>query len=183
MLLLAALLVLFGCVNDGGYRVLSFFFDGVPAPGTSKGGGQPASQAGTVANGQAPKAATTAAPFADAPPVVFPHRPYSQGSCGSCHDVTSSNARVKEGNDLCFMCHATVLTGKAVVHAAATADCLICHDPHKSQNAKLLVKRIPDLCLDCHTRDAVEEKHGEIANCLSCHNPHESDMTALLDFK
>jgi predicted CXXCH cytochrome family protein len=182
ILLLAVTLLLSGCLNNGGYRVLSFFFDGVPVPGSAKSSGEHPTQGGGEADGQAPES-TTAAPSNAAVPAVSMHSPYAKGSCASCHDVSSSNARLKEGNDLCLMCHTTVLTGREVVHVVAMIDCLICHDPHTSVNAKLLVRGVPDLCLDCHTRDSVEEKHGEIAGCLSCHNPHESDMASLLDFK
>ena len=181
-LLVVSALVLSGCLDDTGYRIASFFFDGVPAPGAKQVGEQAANQAGTGLKVQAPEAGK---PASSAPeiPVVYAHSPYAKGSCRSCHDATSSNALVREGNDLCLTCHATALTGKKVVHVAALADCLICHNPHTSGFERLLVKSVPDLCLDCHDRDAVEKKHGEIADCRTCHNPHESDSAALLDFK
>jgi predicted CXXCH cytochrome family protein len=181
-LLLVVGMLLSGCLNDGGYRIASFFFDGVPAPGDKKAGDQAAKQADAEVKAQAPDAGKTTASPAPAAPVVYSHGPYAKGSCRSCHDSTSSNALVKEGNDLCLTCHGTILTGKAVVHVAVMAGCLTCHDPHKSGIERLLVKSVPDLCLDCHARDAVEKQHGEIADCRSCHNPHESDSAALLDF-
>ena len=182
-LLLIFAFLLSGCLNDGGYRIASFFFDGLPAPGEKQGGEKAAKQAGTEVKVQSPEAGTTAASPVPATPAVFAHSPYAKGSCGSCHDVKSSNALLRTGTDLCLACHTTTLTGKQVVHVAAMADCLICHDPHKSGIEKLLVRSVPDLCLDCHVRDATEKKHGEIADCRSCHNPHESDSAALLEFK
>jgi len=185
-LLLVVGLLLSGCLDGRGYRIASFFFDGVPAPGEKQGGEQAAAQAGAEAKARSPDAGdagkTTASP-APAAPAVYAHSPYAKGSCGSCHDAKSSNALVKEGNDLCLTCHGTILTGKVVVHVAVMAGCLTCHNPHKSGIERLLVKSVPDLCLDCHARASVEEKHGEIADCRSCHNPHESDSPALLDFK
>jgi predicted CXXCH cytochrome family protein len=187
VVLLAVVLLLSSCLNEGGYRIASFFFDGVPAPGEARGvapgGEQAAEPARSEAGAPAPDAgASKSSPAPEAPP-VFTHGPYAKGSCASCHDVGSSNALVKEGNDLCLTCHGTILTGKQVVHVAAAADCLICHAPHKSGVERLLVKSVPDLCLDCHMRDAVEKVHGEIADCRACHNPHESDSAALLEFK
>jgi predicted CXXCH cytochrome family protein len=183
VLLLIFASLLSGCLNDGGSRIASFFFDGVPAPGEKHGGAEAAKQAGTEVKVQSPEAGRAAASPAPATPAVYAHSPYAKGMCASCHEVTSSNALVKTGNDLCLTCHTTTLTGKEIVHVAAMADCLICHDPHKSGIERLLVKSVPDLCLDCHKRDEVEEKHGEIADCRSCHNPHESDSASLLEFK
>lgn len=182
LVLLALALALSGCLNDGGYRVASIFFDGVPAPAEKKGDAPVATKVPADDKGAPEAAVTTAAP-APAVPAVFTHSPYAKGSCRSCHDVKASNTLVKTGNDLCFTCHTTILTGKKVVHAAAMSDCLICHDPHRSGTEKLLVKKVPDLCLDCHERDKMEEKHGEIADCRSCHNPHEADSDSLLEFK
>ena len=182
-LLLVVGLLLSGCLDGRGYRITSFFFDGVPAPGEKQGGEQAAAQAGAEAKARSPDAGDAGKTTASPAPAVYAHSPYAKGSCGSCHDAKSSNALVKEGNDLCLTCHGTILTGKVVVHVAVMAGCLTCHDPHKSGIERLLVKSVPDLCLDCHTRDAVQEKHGEIADCRSCHNPHESGSPALLDFK
>jgi predicted CXXCH cytochrome family protein len=189
--LLAVVLLLSSCLNEGGYRVASFFFDGVPAPGEARGGapgGAPGAEQGaeparSEAGAQASVAGASKSPPAPEASPVFTHSPYAKGSCASCHNVGSSNALVKEGNDLCLTCHGKILTGKQVVHVAAAADCLICHAPHKSGVERLLVKSVPDLCLDCHARDALEKVHGEIADCRACHNPHESDSATLLEFK
>jgi predicted CXXCH cytochrome family protein len=180
-LLLALSLLLCGCLEDRGYRVLRFFFDGVPAPGAEKDGGQVSGWTEPDAKPAGPAADTK--PVDPGIPLVFTHSPYAKGSCGSCHDARSSNALAREGNDLCLACHTAILTGKSVVHMPAENDCRSCHAPHSSGVQGLLLKSVPDLCLDCHAREAVEKQHGGIADCRTCHNPHESDTAALLEFR
>ena len=35
-------------------------------------------------------------------------------------------------------------------HQLVHEDCTNCHNPHSSQNARLLKETVPFLCLDCH---------------------------------
>src|SRR5208283_4328753 len=83
--------------------------------------------------------------------------------CLSCHEVRVNRdiTRVKlitaTPLTLCLTCHkdknASTLTGK--IHPPDARDCLKCHDPHKSDNAALLLKatsgdQTKNLCLTCH---------------------------------
>ncbi len=118
----------------------------------------------------------------EAGPEASLHVPFLSGSCSVCHDVENSYALFMEGTDLCLMCHGDTLSGAAVTHIPAMSDCMICHTPHQSQNARLLKQPVEELCLECHDRTRVEEVHGAVMECTSCHTPHQSDSEALLKF-
>jgi predicted CXXCH cytochrome family protein len=63
-------------------------------------------------------------------------------------------------------------------------DCANCHNPHQSNEAKLLAKSLPALCLDCHdAKDLKADKsHAGTDNrsCLECHDPHGGNNSNLL---
>ncbi|HEY4716372.1 MAG TPA: cytochrome c3 family protein [bacterium] len=66
------------------------------------------------------------------------------------------------------------------IHGAVkTGRCIACHDPHQSDNVKLLrFARHGDLCYQCHSddltgRESVHPPAGE-GDCLGCHSPHGS---------
>jgi predicted CXXCH cytochrome family protein len=117
--------------------------------------------------------------------------------CTQCHAYTESPeaekgkiALMAEGNDLCFACHTDIqekLKNKKTPHAPAQEDCLTCHDPHASNNEKLLKDKQQDLCAACHT-DVGEMLskskfiHGAIKDhgCSACHDPHASDTAKML---
>ena len=122
----------------------------------------------------------------------FVHSPFGAGECASCHqpqtgkrhpDDKGSVTPVEVGAKLCYMCHES-LSGKKYVHApVASGDCIACHNPHASSNAKLLKISGAPLCLTCH-EDKFRHKFGhgpvEAGNCLVCHDPHQSDNRKLL---
>jgi predicted CXXCH cytochrome family protein len=171
-----------GCTALDSYKVASFFFDGVPDPRATKPAAAPGEGPATSAGAGQGTGQKPAAPK-DPEPVIHLHKPYETGMCSSCHDPRSSNGLVREGNALCLLCHGKILKGKANQHVVAVEDCLICHNPHKSPNERILVDKVPDLCLGCHDRAAVEEQHGSVDDCRNCHNPHASDEPKLLEFK
>ncbi len=180
---LALPLLLGGCAAETRFRIASFLFDGVPPPASAR---EAAAEAGQGME-QGPKAALPATePVQQAAPLLVSgstHKPFGDRSCASCHDTGTSNRLRREGNELCFTCHAAVITGKRVVHVPAQAECLLCHLPHKAENVRLLQQPLPDICLMCHAREEMVAVHGEIGECLTCHNPHESDEDRLLDFE
>ena len=180
MVLLALPVVLAGCAHGVGYRIASFLFDGVPAPQAEREEPAESAAASRLPDAPGTGASEEAAP---AQPASFTHAPFARGSCGSCHDGERSNRLSREGPELCTGCHPGVLTGKPVVHGVAAADCLLCHNPHRSPVARLLSKPVVEVCLDCHVRREVEQVHGQILDCTSCHNPHESDSASLLEFR
>ena len=112
-----------GCSQDRRYKVLSFFFDGVPAPGGVRAGER----------------------------TVYQHKPYADGKCGLCHvsdDIDMSIARptniTQMSSSLCLRCHEKVRTEHLIMHGPVTAtECLMCHNPHESSVAHLLKAPAP----------------------------------------
>ncbi len=117
--------------------------------------------------------------------------------CPSCHSgidaqkvphkktTTFSKGLSAEQPDLCYGCHDKAMFSKKHIHPAVAMGCTGCHDPHASQNEKLLVSAVPDLCFNCHDKGDFSRKnvHQPVAGgmCLTCHNPHSSDSTWLLN--
>ncbi len=160
-----------GCAGSTRYRVLSIFFDGVPAPVE-----EPVAEPGTAPGGTA-----SGAP-ARLGRVV--HEPYANKECGACHDPGAGNSLTAPNGELCLQCHDLDL-GKRYVHGplASTGGCLVCHDPHSSPYRALLVSESDGFCLDCHDRSALgpaDGHAGERTNCTACHEAHMSDRRYLL---
>ena len=155
-----------GCVTERSYKVLSFFFDGVPVP--SKPGG----------NGNGVKVAKAAVSEKKG----SMHGPYAAKNCDGCHS-RSTNALVRPVEELCVYCHKIQMDKKWIHGPLVSGGCRVCHLPHTSPNAYLLVSDSKDFCFYCHTRRDFErnpahEKAGLV--CISCHEPHMSDIKYLL---
>jgi predicted CXXCH cytochrome family protein len=62
--------------------------------------------------------------------------------------------------------------------------CSSCHNPHGSDQPKLLVAAIPALCFTCHSQDSLVKKNLHATavqgKCLTCHAPHASDRAYVL---
>lgn len=113
-------------------------------------------------------------------------------SCDSCHESTGAphpkqGARtfklVQEPPDLCYTCHDS-FGNKSVVHPPVQEGmCTTCHNPHASDQPKLLVQPIKDLCTSCHSdQTSAKFLHRPVStgNCTACHSPHASDHAGLL---
>ncbi len=130
------------------------------------------------------------------------HHPVKEGalSCTSCHDQhggkqTSLTSKTAE----CTQCHQAVRGPHAFDHAPVAEDCATCHNPHGSQNRKMLKLAEPMLCLQCHS--VAGNRHGQpvgsanasgngliisataLRNCSSCYNAvHGSSIDQHLRF-
>jgi predicted CXXCH cytochrome family protein len=86
------------------------------------------------------------------------HHPVPEGdlSCISCHDPHKGSVRPGGGtsllseNDSCLQCHSEQRGPFVFEHQALREGCTVCHAPHGSINAKLLIERDANLCLKCH---------------------------------
>ena len=160
-----------GC-GPKNYKVLSFFFDGVPLPvdeaGPSKDFNAKTAGGGTVKKGKPSS-----------------HGPYAAKLCNACHNVrggAAGGSLVLPVQELCFKCH-VFNTGLYVHGPIAAGGCLICHDPHGSANKFLLTSASESFCFHCHAQKDIELNKAHEKNqmdCTSCHAPHVSDRRYLL---
>ncbi|NOZ13645.1 MAG: hypothetical protein GXO69_08385 [Acidobacteria bacterium] len=177
---LTGLLLLSACTPEKKYRVLSFFFDGVPNPSLS--GKESNSKAGPeksqiIAAQKAIRKARNKRREKKPETYVSQHPPYVNRQCERCHNQTSRNMLVSSKAELCFNCHEkSKFTGPYVHGPVAVGACLMCHLPHRSVNPSLLVKKTPGLCLQCHNKTDIfaNENHEGVTDCLECHQPHVS---------
>ena len=169
----AAVLIFFAAITVIGcaatpqerYRVLSFFFDGVPNP-------------------DAPKRSSVAS--AGSGRQTYVHKPYQDNLCNSCHLNTSDIfARAQVREDVCLDCHQNVPTQYAVMHGpVVNNECRRCHSPHSSTIPHLLKQPSPDVCTQCHEPAIVSTLHrppfDPQASCIDCHSGHGGPNHQLL---
>lgn len=120
--------------------------------------------------------------------------------CSSCHNPMGTfdvKAMIKADsvNDLCYKCHAEKRGPYAFDHPPVPENCLNCHEMHGSNHSRLLVRKVPLLCQNCHTvsghpsrpytnlssfgGSATAQKNKFFARgCLNCHgNIHGSSLS------
>jgi predicted CXXCH cytochrome family protein len=112
--------------------------------------------------------------------------------CDTCHESTATPHPQKgkktfkltqEPPELCTACHDAIGTKSDVHPPAKEGMCTTCHDPHASNEPKLLVAPMKELCTTCHSDKAdLPHMHGPAGagDCTACHAAHESDTKALL---
>ena len=113
-------------------------------------------------------------------------------NCDGCHESVDT-PHPKKGQktfkltqdppDLCYTCHEK-FGDKSLVHFPVQSGmCTTCHNPHSSNQPKLLAQPLKDVCGACHA-DHVSFKviHGPVStgDCTACHTPHESNTKKLL---
>jgi predicted CXXCH cytochrome family protein len=162
-----SLALLPACAEDTRYRVLTFFFDGVPEPGA------------TVRQKEVGDGLPAAATPAERRParLVYAHQPYRENECRDCHNPNGSWLIRTPAEGLCQQCHPDVPGSQPYVHGPAAANaCCACHHPHESPFRWLLIRDPKDICLQCHMRSdlTMGPHHTETAEqpCLACHDPH-----------
>lgn len=89
------------------------------------------------------------------------HHPVLEGkmNCVQCHDPHGMDIMKPAGglamarlNESCSECHREETRPHVFEHAALREGCTVCHSPHGSINAKMLVQRDMNLCLRCHAQ-------------------------------
>ena len=123
-------------------------------------------------------------------PMKSVHPGNKDGKCEQCHlrhGLVPKLLLKKQGNDVCFSCHAKEKIGmnKSRVHTALkTGKCTACHNPHASQGSHLLTAEGPEACYKCHKKENFEkkDKHPVLGKdgCRACHVAHGSDLDSLL---
>jgi DmsE family decaheme c-type cytochrome len=118
----------------------------------------------------------------------FAHRIGQGGlSCLSCHEAHNRGGResirpTAAGELACFNCHTDKRGPHVFPHGAISAgDCMNCHDPHGSANARMLKRaNTTQLCLECHSPTTMASagsqppsfhniSNARFQNCTTCH--------------
>ncbi len=114
------------------------------------------------------------------------------GTCDTCHQAVLTPHPQKKQKTfkfteevpaLCYQCHAAFGTKKYVHSPVKEGMCTTCHNPHDSNEPKLLSQPMKELCTSCHAdKSGFKYEHGPTAtgDCTSCHNPHESENARLV---
>jgi len=167
------------CDPETQYKVLSFFFDGVPLPPSM----QPAvvDTMQSAGNDSIPQLAEALTPKKPSAPTVYLHPPYKERKCDVCHESEGGQRLLEARPDLvCRKCHEQFNQEYRFVHGpVAVGQCLRCHNPHSTKNPYLLIRKGEEVCTYCHeeiNRWSISAHASEgPLNCLQCHSPHYSN--------
>ncbi|MFC1793170.1 cytochrome c3 family protein [Planctomycetota bacterium] len=111
--------------------------------------------------------------------------------CVTCHGDQAEQASsdmpylVASVPKLCYECHKDYISLAGWVHGpVAMGECLLCHEPHKTDNKSLLRKPVPELCYQCHETKMLQLVANHLdksfAQCNDCHDGHTSSSRMLL---
>lgn len=119
------------------------------------------------------------------PVTVSVHPAYQSKLCEKCHDVNHSYRLINRQPEICYTCHKSFEEIYDVLHGPVAAGfCTTCHQPHQSENIKLLVLPVREVCQYCHQPGDVKKNqaHQKASNdnCMSCHNAHGGKTSNLL---
>ena len=186
MLACSLLAMMVGCQSEAGYKVLTFFFEGVPPPGSSKRVRQARKAAKPVTYTQEEVAARILAARLAKQKFGVKHEPARD--CSNCHQGSlGSGLRElrKPLPDLCYKCHENYESSRENLHGpVVVGECLFCHESHSSSYVKLQTAPQPDLCYKCHTRKdvALTDIHKDVLGsiCTDCHDPHTGSSKKIL---
>jgi DmsE family decaheme c-type cytochrome len=111
-------------------------------------------------------------------------------TCHSVHDPKGDHQlKAASQMQLCATCHQAIVNKQFRTHhmpvREAELTCGSCHNPHGSQNVRLLKvgTTIDESCTSCHAekRGPFLWEHAPVANaCVTCHDPHGSNNERLL---
>lgn len=84
------------------------------------------------------------------------HHPVKEGliKCSNCHDVHGGFGKkmikTDEVNELCYECHTEKRGPFMNEHPPVAENCLTCHEAHGSSHNRLLERKVPQICQNCH---------------------------------
>ena len=176
VLILLAVFLCVSCSTQKHFRLLSFFFDGVPsAEEPSAAAAQDKEEAGESESGLIAYAESKK---------YFDHQPYMDRDCSSCHLDDDKGLR---GEDLmCQGCHKGRSDSFLHEHGPwGGGFCITCHEPHRSEYEGLLKLPGNELCFSCHGaeygKESIFHQLREEQSCTACHGPHGGQNFSLLD--
>jgi len=181
---LVLLPMLIGCDAETKYKILTFFFEGVPDPNAVDVN----SVGRVILNPHAEKTRTvvvTNKPV-DKQRRSTRHKPAKK--CNNCHEGKIGLGRrttIEPVPVLCYSCHTNYHEMPGYMHGPViVGDCTFCHDAHQSKYVYLQKDREPDLCYRCHMKNDIGSITGHEdkleAICTDCHDPHISLEKKLL---
>jgi predicted CXXCH cytochrome family protein len=155
-----------GCSVEKDYKILSFFFEGVPTPEELA-----AQRSGGLALATAPN--------------YLIHSPYAAEACLECHASPTDMLMTRDDSHVCRKCHEGVVTQYAVMHGPVVGEaCLWCHNPHMSGHEHLLRQGSPALCMQCHDEGLMNSllpaHDAPGTDCLACHQGHGGSTRGFL---
>lgn len=166
---ITAALVWVGCSVEKHFRVLSFFFDGVPDPTIVEAGAKAVEFARRTGG------------------TVYTHAPYAEERCSWCHTDAGGMMLATVEARVCVDCHDGVGDEHTRMHGPVAAGaCLWCHAPHESTVSALLRVSPQQLCQQCHgatlgrRRAEIPEHSDPQRDCLECHYGHGGEHRAYL---
>lgn len=196
-----AALLLAGCNPVTRYKVLTFFFTGVPPMGEEEKD-EEEDRPAVVAKVEKKRSVVVKA-------TRYTHGPYASNQCNLCHETSASGGfrgfgKKKEAavaaagqvsgklvapmGELCAGCHESKSVASAYqaglwVHGpVSTGYCVLCHGPHAGPEPYMLLQKADALCTECHAEGLVFNRveHKEMRDCLKCHNAHLGKDSRLL---
>lgn len=172
----------FSCAETTRYRVLRFFFDGVPNPAEVRALKEAAEKPPSAADTPPVEAEKkqTVANHQVSEPAIRPHPPYGDFRCGVCHSGNGMSIGQTPQEGLCRQCHGDIPGDARYAHGpVAVSDCLFCHHHHGGQFPKMLRTTVQETCFQCHDQDDLIEgdHHRDLddQSCTKCHLPHGGD--------
>lgn len=193
-----------GCDPLTRYKVLTFFFTGVPPYGEEE---KPEEEEvkpveiKKVSRGQSIVVKSTR----------FSHGPYAANQCYLCHQTSGSGGYRGFGKkeevksdvtvttgvsgklvvplpELCVGCHTDKTRARAEADGlwlhgpVSTGVCTLCHGPHAGPEPYMLAKKAAEICRECHAEGLIHNQavHKDQPDCLSCHNAHLGKDSHLL---
>jgi predicted CXXCH cytochrome family protein len=151
-----------GCAVEKHYKLLSFFFDGVPDPALIEAGRSEVERV-RAAGG-----------------TVYTHEPYKNEQCDGCHRTPEGRMVMKVTAAVCMNCHSDVPDEHRFMHGPVVIGgegaCLWCHSPHESTIKSLLRAESGTVCRQCHDASLARRKipaHADESRaCVDCHSGH-----------
>jgi len=175
-----------GCNREARYKILTFFFEGVPPLGSENQTVETETTMDVDELSQTHVAGEKSVSRPLRQKRTSKHKPVSD--CSTCHIggmLTGERQLARPMPDLCYSCHTDYNAVGGYLHGPiAVGECSFCHDSHYSKYVYLQKAPQPELCYQCHLRENIATIAGHQENkemiCTKCHDPHVSSMKKLL---